>query len=280
MTGPATPAPIIIPLASSAAWTLQGSGARDFLQGYVTSDLEHLRPGHWQVTAFCTLKGRVLATAYVRGSASEATLVMPEAMIAPVLGSLKKYLAFARGCELSQSSARAVRVLAALGELPSGVLFAPVELPGKLPLSLALASESEAQAFGERAHFGEEALWRWHEIEAGFAQVTKPVSEAFLPQMLGLDELGAVSYKKGCYLGQEVVARAAHRGRVKRRLARLSLTRRAHASIGQKLKDARGRERGTLVACAPNPDNREEIGALAVVSGELEALAVPAQRTT
>ena len=57
-------------------------------------------------------------------------------------------------------------------------------------------------------------------IDAGFGLVSAPVCEKFLPQMLGLTDIGAVSFDKGCYLGQEVVARAQHRGEVKRRIRR------------------------------------------------------------
>ncbi len=252
MTIPAS----IIALDSLAAWALKGARARDFLQGYVTSDLHALRTDRWQVTAFCTLKGRVLATAYVTGSATEVTFLMPTDMIEPVLTSLQKYLAFARGSELLRLPMRAV---AGIGDLE----YPAVDLPSDLRLSLRLAdAKTEAS--------NDESLWRLHEIEAGFAQVTAPISEAFLPQMLGLDALGAVSFSKGCYLGQEVVTRAAHKGQVKRRLRRISLASVHDPIVGQKLADATGRECGVLAAYARNPNNVREAIALAVVSGEPE----------
>ena len=261
-----TTLPAKIPLSSLAAWSLQGQGARDFLQGYVSSDLASLPRGRWQVTAFCTIKGRVLATAYVSGSADKITFLMPGEMIDPVLASLKRYLAFARRCELNRSSERVLAVLGEAGGMP-------VDIPGTKPLALTLV-ETEARLNSD------EALWRFHEIEAGFAQVTQPVSEAFLPQMIGLDKLGAVNYQKGCYLGQEVIARAAHKGQVKRRLQRLTLASDIPVEIGQKLCDADGRERAVVVACAPNPEKVEEISVLAAVSGEPESPLLPCLRPT
>jgi len=252
-----TPASIIA-LDSLAAWTLKGPGASEFLQGYVTSDLGTLRTGRWQVTAFCTIKGRVLATAYVTGASGEVTFLMPEDMIEPVLTSLKKYLAFARGAELVHVPKRAI---ASIGDLD----YPAVDLPSDARLGLKLASSTkEANAAG-----WDESTWRWFEINAGFAQVTQPVSGAFLPQMLGLDDLGAVSFSKGCYLGQEVVTRAAHKGQVKRRIRRIALASETAPQIGQKLFDANGRECGVIVACAPNPHDSAATSALAVVSGDL-----------
>ncbi len=250
MTQPAS----IIALDSLAAWTLKGVGARDFLQGYVTSDLGALRTDCWRVTAFCTLKGRVLATAYVTGSSAEVTFLMPTDMIEAVLASLKKYLAFARTTQLVRPP---MQVIAGIGASD----YTAVDLPGEVRLGLRLA-DSEAAASND------DSLWRWHEIQAGFAQVTTPVSEAFLPQMLGLDDLGAVSFSKGCYLGQEVITRAAHKGQVKRRLRRFALASDRDIGPGRKLADAGGRECGVLVACAKNPNNMREVVALAVVSGE------------
>ena len=74
-------------------------------------------------------------------------------------------------------------------------------------------------------------------------------SGTFLPQMLALDELGAVSFTKGCYLGQEVVARAQHRGKVKRRLTHLEWSG-APPSVGEEIRDGSGRGLGIVVAAA------------------------------
>jgi folate-binding protein YgfZ len=86
-----------------------------------------------------------------------------------------------------------------------------------------LASPADAAAafarFGDR--IGDDRYWRRLDIEAMRAHVTEATAEEFLPQMWGLADRGAISFTKGCYLGQEVVARAQHRGQVKRSLGRL-----------------------------------------------------------
>jgi folate-binding protein YgfZ len=90
-------------------------------------------------------------------------------------------------------------------------------------------------------------------IDAGSVLISQATSEQFLPQMLGLVEIGAVDFDKGCYLGQEVVARAQHRGEVKRKLHRFSGSLPAPES-GARLIDGSGRESGTLVQVAACTD--------------------------
>ena len=83
-------------------------------------------------------------------------------------------------------------------------------------------------------------------VEAGFVVVSKPVAQAFLPQMIGLTDVGAVSFSKGCYLGQEVVARAQHRGEVKRKLRRYRFDGRAPVTGDDVMQD--GAKVGTVTA--------------------------------
>ena len=67
------------------------------------------------------------------------------------------------------------------------------------------------------------ALWQWFDIMAGIAHVTADISESFVPQMMNLDRIGGVNFKKGCYPGQEIVARSHYLGKLKRRMQRASL---------------------------------------------------------
>ena len=97
------------------------------------------------------------------------------------------------------------------------------------------------------------AAWRLADICAGVARITADSSDAFLPQMLNLDRLRAVSFEKGCYVGQEIVARAEHLGRVKRRAY---VGRTTAAAEGDPIVDAAGEESrkvGDVVASEPHP---------------------------
>lgn len=263
--------PAIAPLPHLGTWTLSGNGAREFLQGYVTSDLAGAEAKLLYPTAFCTLKGRVLATALVSAKADDVTLVMREEMIDPVLSSLRKFLAFARGCHLVREQ---VNIFGCIGRLPANSGDYALSFAGEQPLALVLSKQGQAELqWKELCVLGASAdarLWAWHELSAGFVHISEHTSEAFLPQMIGLEELGAVSYTKGCYLGQEIVTRAAHRGKVKRRLVRAEWQAKDNPEIenGAKLINEQGREVGVLVASAPFPDDSATIRGLAVISGE------------
>ena len=138
-----------------------------------------------QRTALTTLKGRVFANGWAVQQPDGVRLLLAADMVEPVADFLRKYLAF------SKSKAR----ILSGGEVETMLLAEPLaDLPvAERPL--------EPQLF-----------------EARLPLVTAAISDQFLPQMLGLTDLGAVDFSKGCYLGQEIVARAEHRGTVKRRL--------------------------------------------------------------
>ncbi|HEY0878689.1 MAG TPA: folate-binding protein [Zeimonas sp.] len=135
--------------------------------------------------------------------------------------------------------------------------------------------------------------WRWTDVRSGIASVVAPTSERFVPQMLNLeaDAIGAVSFTKGCYPGQEVVARSHYLGKTKRRtfLARISSSSSVPArepAPGSDVVDASGRPVGVVVAAASSPDGAIDVlfeaqvaaaeeGALAVDGQALQPLALP-----
>ena len=266
--------PAVMPLPSLASWTLRGQGAMEFLQGYVTSDLASITKQAWRPTCFCSIKGRVLATAFVSGEASEVRFLMREEVIGPLFDSLKKYLAFARTCSIAREPMNA---FGCIGELSEELGIQSLQLPSEAPLGLLTAPQDQAnrvwQTLAAIGHTADERLWTRHEIDAGFVHISLATSEEFLPQMLGLDHLGAVSYTKGCYLGQEIVARAEHRGKVKRSLAHVEIGAADIQSIktGCKLQDPTGRDVGVLVASAPGAERQDTYTGLAVVRGKPSA---------
>ena len=261
--------PALAPLPSLGSWTLSGRSARDFLQGYVASDLAAVSDTDWSITCFCSIQGRVLASAFVSGNATRISFVMREDMIDPLLDSLKKFLAFARDCTLERE---ATNIFGWVGDAPEGVEIQQVDLPARAALGLLCVSSDQAEARWKalrvHARQADEHLWRRCEIEAGFADVSPAVRGEFLPQMLGLDRLGAVSFTKGCYLGQEVVTRAAHRGKIKRSLMRLDVHTppKQPMAPGTKLKNEAGRDAGMLVVSAPKRQGDAGYTGLAVLN--------------
>ena len=185
-----------------ARLSLTGVDAASFLQGYLTCDLDAPADGAALPMACCNIKGRVLANGWAAGDAEHVDLIVHESVAAALARHLSKYLVFAKAKLHHHSHPLTTSAVAGDWQLPPLNAFARRE-EGDAPARLTAEDELERRC-----------------IDAGFGVVSAPVSERFLPQMLGLADIGAVSFDKGCYLGQEVVARAQHRGEVKRRLAR------------------------------------------------------------
>ena len=176
----------------------QGADAAAFLQGYLTADMDALRSDLALPLACCNLKGRVVASGWACGQPHDVRLLATASAAAALADHLRKYLLLSK----SKLTAAAARVR--FSPTPSA---GAVELPPTGWHATLDAPADEAHAEFARAC-----------VASGFVAVAAPVLAAFLPQMVGLTDVGAVSFSKGCYLGQEVVARAQHRGRVKQTL--------------------------------------------------------------
>jgi hypothetical protein len=260
---------------------LVGPDASTFLQGYLTCDVTTLEPSRALLGAYCNIKGRVVADATVLLTQDHPTLVMHGSLRDGVTSSLRKYLAFSRS---KFAPADAAPILLGVVNprdpaLPSAPLTvspfrggSAIALPGDANrVLLLLPPEAATQTwldYAARSETTDAALWDLLDVRAGIAHVCAPTSETFLPQMLDYDQLGAVSFTKGCYLGQEIVARTQHLGRPKRHLHALTWRGGPVPVIGEALNDATGNRAGTLVNVAPTAADAGE--ALAVLNDAVE----------
>ncbi|MCZ6709504.1 MAG: hypothetical protein O7B25_03995 [Gammaproteobacteria bacterium] len=209
--------------------TLRFSGpdVLNFLQGYLTCDTVELTPDTLTPTAVCNLKGRVVVTGWCYRHDESAgmhsvILIMHHSLTERVAQFFKAYAMFSKTQITNENDA--TLVFGGLGNADE--LGATAGSRGNLIVNnnqrlLPVSDLTEAKNLWlSRSHTTAEAWWL-ELIEASFALISNATSEAFLPQMLDLERVGAVDFDKGCYLGQEVVARAQHRGQVKKRLQRL-----------------------------------------------------------
>ena len=239
-----------------AALNFDGPDVVDSLQGYLTTDAAALDSGP-RFTAICNIKGRVVCTGYAWLEGPTATLLLHRSLRPVVLEFLRPYLVFSRTSVADGSASF-------LGGLGPGSVAAHVKQldPGRHLLVVddpSLAGELRASDGLDRS------AWDRATIERREVWLQAETSGAFLPQMLGLEELGAVSFTKGCYLGQEVVARAQHRGQVKRRLSVLDWQG-DQPSVGAGILGD-GRQVGTVVAATracDGADTGKSLGVLQV----------------
>ncbi|MGH8563512.1 MAG: YgfZ/GcvT domain-containing protein [Gammaproteobacteria bacterium] len=227
----------IADLPDLAVLRVGGKDAADFLAGQLTSDVRALRPGQSQLAAWCTPKGRVIVVCRVLCLVDQHLLIVPDDLAEDTLTRLKRYVLRSR-VELSDERARRVTIGCAgpgvgavlrerLGALPErrGSLvevagFVVLALAGYGPRYLVLGAAESVRTLWEAAvpALGSAPAWRVLEILSGVPVIHRATSETYLPQMLNLEALGGLSFEKGCYPGQEVIARLKYRGEIKRRM--------------------------------------------------------------
>jgi folate-binding protein YgfZ len=220
----------------------QGAEAAKFLHSQLTHDFILLPEGRARLAGYCSVKGRLLASFIaVRLAPDDFALVVSRDILAPTMKRLQMFILRTQVKLTDATDAFALRGLA--GDVARAVLG--VEAPAMPePWTDKVAGPAHAVALypadsvpralwlapaGTEPPSGPELPtdhWLWSEVRSGVATITAPVVDAFVPQMLNYELLDGVSFKKGCYPGQEVVARAQYRGQVKRRaaLARCHLT--------------------------------------------------------
>jgi tRNA-modifying protein YgfZ len=281
---------LCVDLNSYTVFALEGPDARSFLQGYVTCDVNHLGADNVLPGAFTSLQGRVVSDALLLELDGMPAFVLHRSVASELVTGLQKYLQFAKASLLDLSERYLqLGIVAPSGDDTLPVLAAPLTVtdwgggravaePGIVPRLRLLLPLDRARSVWMRyrksgATAGEDC-WALVDVASGIAHIQAETANAFLPQMLNLDQRDAISFSKGCYLGQEIVARAQHRGQVKRRLQRLSWHGPAAPATGTALLDRAGRSKATLVAvaCTVRTGNHLEGLALAVGTDDADGL--------
>ena len=226
-----------------------GEEARAFLHAQLTNDVEGLAAGQARYAGWCSAKGRLLATFLVIPHAGGFLLQLSRDLVPAVMKRLPMFILRSK-VKLSDVSDQWTQYGAwdAGGGAPlavgdsNGAVTVRIE-PDR---SLVLAPESASSRFSPNASSEE---WMLAEVRAGRPRIAQATQDQFVPQMVNFELTGGVDFRKGCYPGQEIVARAQYRGAVKRRMYRL---RGAPLQPGQELfsDDAPGQASGTVVNAA------------------------------
>ncbi len=235
MSTPKTVTPFSAGVCRLQDWGLmraQGTEAVKFLHGQLTQDVEHLVPGKACLAGYCSAKGRLLATMVIwPGEADELLLACSADLLPATLKRLSMFVMRAK-CKLSDASAERPLwglagdgVAAALDQPPLAVWgrvsLAPgqdlVRLPDALVADVLVPRYLLAAEKAPSLPVMDAEQWRWLEVHSGVVRIVSATSEQFVPQMVNLELVGGVNFQKGCYPGQEVVARSQYRGTTKRR---------------------------------------------------------------
>jgi folate-binding protein YgfZ len=194
----------------------RGSDAAAFLQSQLTNDLLGLGPGDVRWAGFCSAKGRLQANfLVVRAAEQELLLICAADLLAATLKRLSMFVLRMK-CTLSDASGE----LPLYGAAGASALRAPAD--AAISFALPPAAGAARMLFATTAPLGDSMLplatWRWLEVQSGQPWIEAATVDCFVPQMVNQELLGAVDFRKGCYPGQEVVARSQYRGTIKRRM--------------------------------------------------------------
>ena len=217
-------------LADRGVIRASGADAATFLQGQLTNDVVSLAAGSARLAGFCSAKGRLQASFVVwRPAADEFLLSCPREILAPTLKRLSMFVLRAK-CKLSDASDE-LAVFALAGPAAAAMLDGTavwrvrargastlIRVPDAAGVQRAwLVADAAAVADVPAAEAMSPEAWRWLEVESGVVTIEAATVDRFVPQMVNFELVGGVDFQKGCYPGQEVVARSQYRGTTKRR---------------------------------------------------------------
>lgn len=265
---------------------IEGEDARDFLQGQLTNDVKLVSSESGQLSGYCNPKGRLYASFLLFEHAGELYMQLPLERLPAILKRLSMFVLMSK-VKLTDASADLFSiglsgdcVDSLLDEVPAGD-FATLQtargtllrMPGDLPRVQVISNRDQMhknwQDFASMATPVNPDFWPLQNIRSGYPQVLDATSEAFVPQMLNMQLLDGVSFTKGCYTGQEVVARMKYLGQLKRRMYRARIETDNPVKAGDLLYSASsqsGQGPGRIVDARLSPDGGYEALVMAQIS--------------
>ena len=269
-----------VPLTHWGLIRARGADALKFLQSQLTNDLLAMPDHSARLAGFCSAKGRLQASFIVWKFAPDEVLLACAASVLPATLKRLSMFVMRAQCKLSDEGgdlnlhgavgASARGLVADAGEwgarqIEGGTLMRLPDVDGTARCMLALDSRATAP---QQASLSLDT-WRWLEVRSGLPLIEAATAEQFVPQMLNYELVGGVDFQKGCYPGQEVVARSQYRGTIKRRMFLFDCD--APALAGQEVFHSGVAEQpaGMVVNAAPRPDGT---GSAMLVEVKLAAL--------
>lgn len=279
-------AAIVAPLNDLGLIRASGVDAAGFLHNLLTNDINGITPDGARFAGLCTPKGRLLALLLVWRDGEDFLLMLPRDILPMILKKLSMYVLRSK---VKLSDATAERALIGVAPAPTVASGLPhfgvaavdggqiIRLDDKRAL-LALSPEAAVARWPELVAGAKPvglAAWQWLEIAAGQPRVVAATQEAFVPQMLNMElpAVAGVSFSKGCYPGQEIVARTQYLGKIKRRTYRARLASAVDAGTHVYAPETGDQHCGAVVTVAPSPAGGFEC-LVCVQSGAVEAGAV------
>lgn len=268
--------------------SVDGEEAADFLQGQLTNDIRDVSLQHSQLSAYCTHKGRMLANFRLFKRGDSFYIRLPQTLLESTLKRISMFVLMSK-VSLKDSSNSLVGIGVSgpkadsqlgelISELPAAVDditqvngYTIIKVPGTIPRYEIYGDlESMKTLWGQldvNAALVGAPCWENLDILAGIPTIYPETSEAFVPQMTNMQVINGVNFQKGCYTGQEVVARMQYLGKLKRRMFRINVNTDEPVKPGDSLynkESTSGQGPGQIVSA--QPDSESGYSALAVIN--------------
>jgi hypothetical protein len=285
---------ILCDLAHFGLISVSGDDATTFLQGQLTNDINQVSDTQSQLSAYCTPKGRALATFFITKRQGVYYLSIARDLLEPILKRLRMYVMRSK-VSLEDASASLVhfgyaapdgdaRLQAILGKVPANAYdtlqsggLTIMRQPAPIPRFKILGELDEARKLWERLNVNAACVgrssWEYFNVLSGVPMVTQASSEAWVPQMLNMHLINGVSFTKGCFPGQEIVARLKYLGKSKRQMYRVGIPHCvAVPAVGTNIASTNDAEAGTILNATLNPDGYVEALAVMKIAEANQAL--------
>lgn len=293
--------PILCDLSHIGLISATGDDAQAFLQGQLSNDLNAVSDTQAQLSSYSSPKGRAFTTFHIMQRQGTYYLSLSHDILEPVLKRLRMFVMRSQ-VSLGDATDSLVhfgyadpqgdeRLREQIGTIPENDL--DVVQHGDLTIIRRPASIPRFEIFGEldaarklwrqlsvNAAAVGSSSWDYFEIEAGIPHVTENSMEAWVPQMMNLHLIDGISFEKGCFPGQEIVARLKYLGKNKRQTYRLGINDFNIPAVGAVIEDAEGKEAGKVLNAALNPDGKVEVLAIMKVAAMDGALSLNGQAAT
>jgi tRNA-modifying protein YgfZ len=279
---------IVADLSHTALLAVSGDDATAFLHGQLTNDVQSLAQGAAQWNGWLSPKGRLLATFLLLKRADGYLLMLPAEIAAAIAKRLRMFVLRSK-VKIEEANDRYVRMGVAgktaaaavaqhFGSAPAamravehdGVICTALDAQRFLVFAPPAQAQAMWDALSRVATAAGPDAWEWSLVQAGIPIIVARTQEQFVPQMANFELVGGVSFKKGCYPGQEIVARMQYRGGLKRRMARVHLASGERPQPGDSVFSQSFGEQaaGMVVSAAPAPEG----GFDALVVAQIESL--------
>ncbi len=271
---------------------VHGEDAESFLQNQLTNEVSNVTENTHQLTAWCSPKGRIIATFRLFKRDDAYFLSLSEDLLEHVIKKLSMYVMMSKVTledvtesfvHLGVSGESAEQELKELltKELPNEVDgtttingLTVLKLAGTIPRYEFFSEAGSAKVLSDSIKQAPDSYWEYLNIVAGIPSISQASSEAWIPQMVNFIQVNGVDFKKGCYPGQEIVARLNYLGKTKRRMYRLLIDSDQLPAINDVIASGNEKDAGKILNVVINPEGKVEALAVMKIAETNETLRI------